>query len=341
MFFFRILFRNSRTLRVIRENRLILLVFTAFSLLFALYMVFFEELSVLDTYYFLITTATTVGFGDISPQSSAGKVLVTLYMVIGITLIGFFLGKITDFMVNISSRRKKGLVKMKGKVDLIIAGYPGDDKVGGVVSELRNDVRHGATKIVCVNRLLSERPDWMVDLAVDFVHGVASDSKVLEAAGIANADTALILANDPASVESDDLATSICAVIKQINPKVRTIIEKVRHDETIFQIANADTVVEIAPPSVLAQEVLDPGAIELQNAIFSTMTRGTQFNCTYHGSGTSWAELATALLQRDTIPEGFRNPGESTFNLLPQRSDQIQHGAMIKYRGTDLIQFLD
>jgi Trk K+ transport system NAD-binding subunit len=181
----------------------------------------------------------------------------------------------------------------------------------------------------------------MVDLAVDFVHGVASDSKVLEAAGIADADTALILANDPAAVESDDLSTSICAVIKRVNPKVRTIIEKVRHDDTIFEIANADTVVEIAPPSVLAQEVLDPGAIELQNAIFSTMIRGTQFNCTYHGSGTSWAELATALLQRDTIPEGFRNPGQSAFNLLPRRDDPIEHGAMIKYRGIELIQFLD
>ena len=320
---------------MLRENRGILLIFFLFSLIFATYMVLVEGLSLIDTYYFLVTTATTVGYGDLSPQTGFGKFLGTAYMVVGIALLGIFLGKVTEMMVRVSSRRKRGLITMKDKVDLIIAGYPGEEKVRNIVAELRNDPRFESAQIVCVNNRIDEKPRWMTLLRVDFVKGVVSDSRTLEAAGVRMADTALILANDPVTVESDDHTTSICAVIERVNPAVRTIIEKVRQDEMIFEVVNADTIVAVTSPSVLAQEVLDPGAIELENAIFSTHTRGTQFNYSYEGTRRSWSELAVAILEKDAIPEGFRNPGEAYFNLLPARGDMIESGALIKYRSVE------
>ncbi len=296
-------------------------------------MILVEEMTLVDTYYFLVTTATTVGYGDFSPQTSMGKFLGTAYMVVGIALLGIFLGKVTDMMVRVSSRRKRGLIKMKGKVDLIIAGYPGEEKVKSIVAELRNDSRFESAQIVCVNNQIDEKPRWMTTFGVEFVKGVVSDSHTLEMAGVRMAEAALILANDPSTVESDDHTTSICAVIERVNPAVRTIIEKVRKDEMIFEVVNADTIVSVSSPSVLAQEVLDPGAIELQNAIFSTETRGTQFNYAYQGESKQWSQLAVAILALDAIPEGFRNPGEKYFNLLPLQSDVIESGALIKYRG--------
>lgn len=341
MHLLREIIRRFRGVRIFQENRTVFLTFVLFSLLFALYMIRVEGMGLVDAYYFLVTTATTVGYGDFSPQTDMGKVLVTAYMVVGIGLLGLFLGKITDVMVNLSSRRKKGLMKMKGKVDLLIAGYPGGEKVQNIIAELRNDTRFDTAIIVCVNNLLEEKPAWMTRLRVGFVRGVPSDSRILEAAGVMSADTALILANDPAHIESDDHTTSICAVIERLNPQVRTIIEKVRKDETLFRIVHADTIVEVASPSVLAQEVLDPGAIELQNAIFSTHTRGTQFNLQYGGEARSWAEVAVTILRKNAIPEGFLNPGEKHFNLLPDQQDMIQPGALIKYRGTALLTSLD
>jgi len=337
MFFFRSLFKKSKALRTLRENRYLVSLFTLFLLVFIIYLMVYEGLSLIDTYYFMVTTATTVGYGDISPASPLGKVLVTAYMVIGIAIIGMFLGKVTDLMVEMSSKRRKGLVKMTAKTDLIIAGYPGDEKVQNIVSELRNDERYKSAAIVCVTRLITEMPAWMAQLDVGFVHGVASDTHVLGLAGIESASVALILANNPGAVESDDLSTSICAVINRVNPKVRTIIEKVRLDETIFAIANAHTIVDVASPSVLAQEVLDPGAIQLQNAIFSTNTPGTQFNMKYEGTESSWREIAHAILRLDAIPEGFQNPEQTQFNLLPGQEDRVLPGALIKYRGTRLL----
>lgn len=341
MFHFQRLFKQLSKHPVVRENRRILITFVAFSLFFAAYMVLVEGVRVVDTYYYLITTATTVGYGDFSPRTDMGKLLATAYMVVGIALLGLFLGKITDVMVNISSRRKRGLLTVKGEVDLIIAGYPGGEKVENIVRELRNDPRYEQATIVCVNNRLADKPRWMTELDVDFVQGVVSDSKVLEMAGVKSAHTALILANDPATAESDDHSSSICAVIERVNPAVRTIIEKVRQDEIIFAVVNADTIVEVAPASVLAQEILDPGATELQSAIFSNDTRGTQFNFEYQGESKTWTAIAMALLAKDSIPEGFRNPGEKCFNLLPAHDDLIQPGALVKYRGVELLTRLD
>lgn len=340
MFHFQRLIRKIRHNRTLKENRTILLIFALFSLLFAGYMVLVEGFGLMDAYYYLVTTATTVGYGDLSPQTGFGKFLATAYMVVGIALLGLFLGKVTDVMVGLSSRRKRGLFKVKGQVDLIIAGYPGDEKVRNIVVELRNDPRYQEAVIVCVNNQIEEKSRWMTELAVEFVRGVVSDSHTLEMAGVKNADVALILANDPASIESDDHSSCICAVIERVNPNVRTIVEKVRKDEMIFEVVNADTIVEIASPSVLAQEVLDPGASELQNAIFSTQTRGTQYNFHYQGQAKPWSELATAILFQSAIPEGFRNPGDRHFNLLPAKEDMIEQGALIKYRGVEVLESL-
>lgn len=337
MFFFVNSLRRLRAPRVVRENKHLLMFFLGISLLFAIYMWKVEGLSLLDTYYFLVTTATTVGYGDISPKTGFGKILVTVYMVVGIALLGLFLGKVTEVMVGISSGRKRGLINMKDKVDLIITGYPSDDKVQNIVAELRNDERYKDLGIVCANNQLDEKPVWMTKLDVHFVRGVPSDGSVLDRAGIATASTLLILANDSRRIESDDLSTSVCAVVERLRPEIRTIIEKVRKDELLFEVVNADTVVDVAAPSVLAQEILDPGAIELQNAIFSTHTDGTQYNLTFNGDDTQWSDIAMAILKTDSIPEGYQNPGERHFRLLPKQGDHVKKGALVKYRGTKVL----
>ena len=341
MFFLVKTFKRLKAVPVLKENKRLLFFFLLASLLFALYMWLVEGLSLLDTYYFLVATATTVGYGDISPKTGLGKIFVTIYMIIGIALLGLFLGKVTELMVEIGSRRKKGLISMKGQVDLIIAGYPSDEKVRNIVTELRNDSRYEDAGIVCANNRLDEKPAWMASANVDFVKGVASDSTVLKKAGLDSVSTILILANDSALVESDDLTTSICAVVERLRPEVRTIIEKVRKDELLFQIVNADTIVDVASPSVLAQEILDQGAIELQNAIFSTHTLGTQYNLSYGAADKPWSVIAMAILKQDAIPEGFQNPGEKLFNLLPKQDDLVKQGALIKYRCVQVLEKLE
>lgn len=50
-----------------------------------------EHLSWLNSYYFSIITVTTVGYGDITPHTAAGKVFTTFYVLFGIGIITTFL----------------------------------------------------------------------------------------------------------------------------------------------------------------------------------------------------------------------------------------------------------
>ncbi len=50
-----------------------------------------EQLSWLDAYYFSIITLTTVGYGDISPATPAGKIFTTVYIIVGVGIITAFI----------------------------------------------------------------------------------------------------------------------------------------------------------------------------------------------------------------------------------------------------------
>ncbi len=49
-----------------------------------------EKLSIVDAFYFSVITLTTVGYGDISPQTTAGKLFTAAYVIIGIAIIATF-----------------------------------------------------------------------------------------------------------------------------------------------------------------------------------------------------------------------------------------------------------
>lgn len=49
-----------------------------------------EGLSWIDAVYFCIITLTTVGYGDISPQTDIGKLFTAGYVLLGIGIIGGF-----------------------------------------------------------------------------------------------------------------------------------------------------------------------------------------------------------------------------------------------------------
>ncbi len=332
MFFFKNIIAKFLKKTYSENYRFLVLFFVVVSLLFGVFISLYENISLIDTYYYIITTATTVGYGDISPSTVMGKIISTIYMVFSITILGILMGKIAEHIISINDKIRRGLYKMKDGVDLLIIGYPNDDKMRELIVELRGDDRFDDEVILNINSVIESKKRWMDDLDIYFIKGLASDKKTLEDANILNVKQVLILANDIGDVASDDFTIASCAMIKKLNPDVHVIVEKVRQDSTLFEIVGADVIVDSASSSLLAQEILDPGAIELGDAIFSNSTEGTQYNIIYNGKDITWEDIAIKILKSGAIAEGYRNSGEKRFNLLPSLTDVITNGALVKYR---------
>jgi voltage-gated potassium channel len=89
-------------------------------------MVFFtlaEGWSVLDSFYFSVTTLTTVGFGDPAPATAAGKIFTILYIFVGLgVIVGFINVLAKDTFAR--QRRRAGVSEDQKREDEDKEGAP-------------------------------------------------------------------------------------------------------------------------------------------------------------------------------------------------------------------------
>ena len=52
-----------------------------------------------NAFYFIAITATTVGYGDLTPATKEGKIFVMMFIVSGVALAGIFMTKVTDWIL--------------------------------------------------------------------------------------------------------------------------------------------------------------------------------------------------------------------------------------------------
>ncbi|MCG8696645.1 MAG: potassium channel family protein [Bacteroidales bacterium] len=71
---------------------------------------FVEKLSWVDSFYFSVITLTTVGYGDIAPQTTFGKIFTAAYVLTGIGIIFGFINAFSQHrienMERFENRRK-------------------------------------------------------------------------------------------------------------------------------------------------------------------------------------------------------------------------------------------
>ncbi|XP_019464280.1 PREDICTED: two-pore potassium channel 1-like isoform X2 [Lupinus angustifolius] len=86
----------------------------------------------LDAIYFCVVTMTTVGYGDLVPNSSFAKLLACIYVFTGMALVGLLLSKAADYIVEkqevllvraINKGRKLGLAELSQEVENHRAKY--------------------------------------------------------------------------------------------------------------------------------------------------------------------------------------------------------------------------
>ena len=85
----------------------------------ALAMTKIEKMPFVDALWWAFVTATTVGYGDLSPTTGLGRIVASILMLVGIGLIGSLTSSITSFFLDTKENNEYS----NDKVDMVLAMY--------------------------------------------------------------------------------------------------------------------------------------------------------------------------------------------------------------------------
>jgi voltage-gated potassium channel len=158
-----------------------------------------EHMSFLDALYMTVITITTVGYEEVKPLDTAGRLFTIAIIFVGVGTAYYVFAAITEVVVSGQFREFVGKNTMNRKIQhleghVILVGY---GRFGRVVADQLKDDRH--TLVV-----IEVNPELEPELArsgLFYIIGSALDETVLEAAGILHASEIVVAtASDPDNV---------------------------------------------------------------------------------------------------------------------------------------------
>ncbi|WP_338780213.1 ion channel [Metabacillus sp. FJAT-52054] len=184
--------------------------------------------SYLHVIWWLMTTMTTVGYGDVSPVTPAGRLWTMLVIYpFGIGIFGIVIGMIVDSFSKHKQMKEEGKLMYKGQNHYVIIGWSLKSKEA--VKELLFE--EPDTDLVLIDEL-EKSP--VTHERFHYINGSATDSSTLDSAGISRSKAVLIFA--PAHIEDMDLADGKTLLIASSIEEYDTGTEK--NIYTIAEILN-------------------------------------------------------------------------------------------------------
>ncbi len=269
-----------------------------------------EGWSLLDAAYMTVTTVTTVGFREVQPLSTGGRIFTIFLILFGVGTAIYILTTMVSVVVEGDLAMALGVSRMRGKIGAlkdhyILCGF------GRVGEEIARDLKFRGTPFVVVesNRDAIERAQQQ-DLLV--VEGDATLDATLLEAGIQRA-RGLLAASD-----SDSGNTYITLTAKALNPSVWVVTRAGQPtSEDRQRRAGADRV--ISPYGIggrrMAMSALQPLMVDFIDTLVVgphgervlaevAITRESRFR------GSELAEVLRAC--RGSVVLGVQKPGGET-----------------------------
>ncbi|MFB6371697.1 MAG: ion transporter [Bradymonadaceae bacterium] len=252
------LFRSTQVMRpvqgvfdALRNNSLLFAVafgFVAVSIVLSATMLFFAEFgvnpgidSMTDTLWWAIVTISTVGFGDITPQTAGGRVIGAALMISGMLFIAMLAGVISSTLVDHLLPLRNEQVRMSSTTDhIIILGW--NENVPMLLDQL--DLEFGDEDPPLMVLAPRPRPEAL-DTSIPYVEGDFTKESELDKVRLSYARTVLAVAdNSSQGTRSQGRdATTILAVFTT------------RSRERQFEVERTE-------PLHICAEILDPENIE-------------------------------------------------------------------------------
>ncbi len=218
--------------------------------------------------WWALVTMTTVGYGDISPQTNEGRVVAIVLMFGGVSILGLISATIASYMVERRLKEGKGLGQVKIKDHIVVAGWATQGEV--VLHNLHASATGEPQEVVLINELGEEQIEALAgkykNLELRYVHGDPIHDFVLERANLRRASVAIVLAGRFGDATTDDAVDNrslkIVMAMRSANPDLKIFVEvrSVQNEQHIRR-AGADDIVSphAMGANVLANAPLSPG----------------------------------------------------------------------------------
>jgi len=174
--------------------------------------------------YWVMTTMSTVGYGDFFAKTAAGKLLTLFLYIFGIGLLSLLIGKVIDAVAGIQRQREAGRLSFQGEGHIIIVNW--SRKAYYAVEEIWSYLPDA--EIVIIDE--SDRHPLNHRDNVHFISGDPAADDVLEQAKLSKARAAIVFADsrlDEAAL-ADGKSLLIASSIERMAPQVHTTVEIVQ-----------------------------------------------------------------------------------------------------------------
>ncbi len=232
------------------------------------FILFEKDMAFPDAFWWSIVTLTTVGYGDISPATTGGRLVGVAVMIIGIGFLGVLTARIASVFIEEKILESKGMKATHVKDHYLICGwnYRGPEVVAG----LRADAKVGESAPIVIIADLAEKP--LDDPNIHFVRGDVSTEN-LKRAGIEAARVVLVLSDERLDAYARDAKAILNTLtIESLNNKVYTCVELMDPRNVEYcQMASADEIIVVGEigTNLLVQAALDHGISRVVSELVS------------------------------------------------------------------------
>lgn len=223
-----------------------------------------EGWSAFDAFWLTIISLSTTGYGDIVPQTTAGRVFLLGVLVSGLVIVTYTLGTVINILVEgqfarfmENDRVTKAIEKLEKHIIVCGAG-----RVGSSVAMILKAEKAPYVVIEKDEELARQ----MCEEGHLVLQGDATQDEVLHAAGLKRA-MGIICA-----LSEDAYNVFVVLTARAVNPSLR-IVSRAVHPETTAKLRHAGADKIISPNHIgghrMAMAILKPTAIELIDTLFA------------------------------------------------------------------------
>ncbi len=221
--------------------------------------------SLVDIFYWAVVTVMTVGYGDITPRTDAGRLLTVFVILIGVVLVSFLTATIASILTATRIREGRGLERIDTQDHIIICGF--NRNIVGVIQSIRTAAGGSVPTVVLINdhpeSVIAEVVDQFPGMPIRFVTGDYTLEGTLRRAAVTKAAAVLILAEAGREDSKPDERTLLATLaIKSLVETIRVCVElQDAANEVHLRRAGVDYIVFSSEYNgfLLANAVLSPG----------------------------------------------------------------------------------